>query len=451
MRSPPQRSGCGQGGGRKARLAVHNGTSLAQPASMTDWTCPFCALLCDRFALDVTAQNTLRLVGSDCPRATRALANFELPATNVRPRVDGKPVLIDEAIAAAADLLGSARQPLFGGLATDIAGTRALYTLANRCHAILDHANSAGLLPGLRTLQDRGLLQTTLAEVHNRADLMVVIGTQPARDYPEFYRRCGVGSDVSLLRNVVFVGSAVDPALAGAAGIAARSIDWAGDAYATLAMLNALCARKRIAAPAPLIELAEQMLAAKYVVMVWEPGKLPGAQPALLVESINQLAKTINRTTRAGGLALAGNDGGLAANQTLGWLSGLPVRTGVLASGLQHDPHRYGADRLLADRAVDALLWVASFGPDNGPADTNVFGAMPSVVLAHPAFAARAEGARAFIPVATPGIGASGHLFRLDSVVVVPVHNVRDDPLPTVASVVGRIDAHLLRTRAEAA
>jgi formylmethanofuran dehydrogenase subunit B len=418
---------------------------------MTAWTCPFCALLCDRFTLEATAGNTLRLGGSDCPRATRALAHFDLEPANVRPRVDGKPVLIDEAIAAAATLLDQARQPLFGGLATDIAGTRALYTLANRCHAILDHANSAGLLPGLRTLQDRGVLQTTLAEVRNRADLLLVIGTQPARDYPEFYRRCGLGDEVSPLRDVVFLGAPVDPALAGLARIAARSIDWVGDAYDTLALLNALCSRKRITAPALLVELAERMLAAKYVVVVWEPGKLPGSHPALLVESINLCAKTVNRTTRAGGLALAGNDGGLAVNQTLGWMSGLPLRTGVLASGLQHDPHRYASDRLLADRAVDALLWVASFGPDNAPAAADAFSAVPSIVMAHPAFAERAAAARVFIPVATPGIGADGHLFRLDGVVVVPVHKVRDDPLPTVANITGRIDARLLRSRAEAA
>ena len=418
---------------------------------MTAWTCPFCALLCDRFAIEATASDALKLVGSDCPRATRALGHFSAKPADVQPRVDDKPVSLDDAIAAAAGILENARQPLFGGLATDIAGARSLYTLANRCHAILDHANSAGLLPGLRTLQDRGLLQTTLAEVRNRADLMVVIGSQPARDYPEFYRRCGAGDPVSPLREVVFLGAAVDPAIHGAPGVAAHGVAWAGDAYATLAMLNALCSSKRIDAPPALKALADRMLGAKYVVLVWEPGRLPGSQAALLVESINQLAKTINRSTRAGGLALAGNDGGLAVNQTLGWLSGLPVRTGVHASGLLHDPHRYAGDRLLADRAVDALLWVASFGPYNAPAADKTFAALPSVVVAHPAFAARAAGARVFIPVATPGIGASGHLFRLDGVVIVPVHKVRDETLPTVANIVERIDARLRRLREETA
>lgn len=427
---------------------------------MTAWTCPFCALLCDRFALD----GSLQLRGSDCPRAIRALAHFKQDDRTARPTIDGKPASLDDSIAAAAELLAGAKQPLFGGLATDIAGARSLYALANTCHAILDHANSAGLMPGLRTLQDRGLLQTTLAEIRNRADLMVVIGTQPSRDYPEFYRRCGVGDPVSQMRAIVFLGGAVDPF---ATGIDTRSIAWSVDAYTTLATLNAVAGKRKVDAPQELRALVQQMLAAKYVVFVWEPGRLPGGQPALLVEAINQLAKTVNRTTRAGGLALAGNDGGLAVNQTLGWMSGLPLRTGVHASGLLHEPHRYATDRLLADRAVDALLWVASFGPDHTPAAEGVLAGLPTVVLAHPAHASchpapgksgagsaarndKGKG-RVVIPVSTPGIGSSGHLFRLDGVVVVPLTKARDDGLPTVAQVVDRIDAQMKRARAEAA
>jgi formylmethanofuran dehydrogenase subunit B len=40
-----------------------------------------------------------------------------------------------------------------------------------------------------------------------------------------------------------------------------------------------------------------------------------------------------------------------------------------------------------------------------------------------------------FIPVATPGIGSAGHLFRTDGVVLMPLSPVLQDGLPTVASV----------------
>ncbi|HXF45637.1 MAG TPA: formylmethanofuran dehydrogenase, partial [Burkholderiaceae bacterium] len=108
------------------------------------------------------------------------------------------------------------------------------------------------------------------------------------------------------------------------------------------------------------------------------------------------------------------------------------------------DPHRYAAARLLAGRAVDALLWVASFTADCAPPPADV----PTIVVGHPALAA--VPARVFIPVATPGIGAAGHLFRLDGTVVVPLAPARADGLPTVAQVIEGIGARL-RARTVAA
>jgi len=65
------------------------------------------------------------------------------------------------------------------------------------------------------------------------------------------------------------------------------------------------------------------------------------------------------------------------------------------------------------------------------------------VVLGHPALAA-AAGRRSglptvFIPVATPGIGSAGHLFRTDGTVLMPLSAVYRDRLPTVADVAGLI------------
>jgi NADH:ubiquinone oxidoreductase subunit 5 (subunit L)/multisubunit Na+/H+ antiporter MnhA subunit len=76
------------------------------------------------------------------------------------------------------------------------------------------------------------------------------------------------------------------------------------------------------------------------------------------------------------------------------------------------------------------------FGPP--PAD------LPRVVLAHPATVlAESRRPSVFIPVSTPGIGAPGHLFRTDGVVLLPLAPAAPDDLPTVAAVVARIDAAL--------
>ncbi len=404
---------------------------LAANRHARPWTCPFCALLCDRFGVTTETEGRFALVGSRCPRALRSLEQFSARAEPASATIDGAPVSLDAALDAAAQILARARQPLFAGLATDLAGARALYLLGSTCHAIFDHAHSETMLPGLRALQDRGAIQTTLAEIRSRADLLICLGTQPSLQYPEFFRRIESAVD-STTRDFVFLGVDVDPALKSES---ARRVDLHGDWFQTLAILNALARKGRLPAQSPaLAALVEQLLAARYAVLVWEPAALPGTQVALLVESINELLKTLNRGTRAGGLALAGNDGALSFNQALTWMSGLPLRTGLHANGPEHEPHRYASHQLLSDGAADALLWISSFGVELKPPPTEV----PTVVLGHPALSsARADGV--FIPVSTPGIGSAGHLTRVDGVVVVPLAPLFADPTPTVTTIAARL------------
>ena len=167
--------------------------TATQPGN-APWTCPFCPLLCDTFGVDIGPPGTpLTLTGSDCPRARNGLANFDANAGAGQPRVDGRDCDLDTALAAAASLLAASRQPLFGGLGTDVAGARGLYALACETGAICDPAQGKALMHGLRALQDRGGFSTTLAEVRTRADLIVCMTEEPTAHYPEFFHRCGAG------------------------------------------------------------------------------------------------------------------------------------------------------------------------------------------------------------------------------------------------------------------
>jgi formylmethanofuran dehydrogenase subunit B len=100
---------------------------------------------------------------------------------------------------------------------------------------------------------------------------------------------------------------------------------------------------------------------------------------------------------------------------------------------------RFAGQRLLDDGAVDGLVWIWSFAPDRLPPSTR----LPRIVLGPPGMGPRLRQADAgqrcvFLPVATPGLNAPGHLFRTDGVVV-PLVAARDDALPGVAQVVSRL------------
>ena len=412
--------------------------STSGPAAAA-WTCPFCPLLCDNFSVDAGAAEWA-LIGSECHRARSALTHFgSSEASAVPAQVDGLACDVETAIGAAARLLGASRQPLFGGLGCDVAGARSLYTLACRTGAICDAAEGATLMHGLRAQQDRGGFTTTLAELRTRADLVVCIGPLPTERHPEFLRRCGVGEG-STAQFVVLQPAAEPVAESAMPGI--ETVRHDGDVFDAVALLAACVAGRAVAdASGALAALAARLHAARYAVLVYETGRLP-AQGALVIEAINRIVSTLNQRSRAAALPLGGGDGASTVNAVFTWLSGLPIRSRAAPYGLEHEPQRFDARRLLADRSVDALLWIASFGTEAAPPLVD----LPRIVLAHPRFAAAVQGAgTVFIPVSTPGIGSAGHLFRTDGVVLLPLSAVRDDGLPTVADVVGRITRELNR------
>lgn len=209
-------------------------------------------------------------------------------------------------------------------------------------------------------------------------------------------------------------------------------------------------ATSEAAAQPALAALAAQLTAARYAVFIWEPAQL-GAHAALCIERLMQLIQRLNQTTRAAGLPIGGGDGAMTAQYVHAWRTGLPLRSRHGPRGLEHDPLRFGAPRLLADGAFDLLLWVASF-PGQVAGGVLAQAALPRIVLGLPALAAQLGDERdtVFIPVATPGIHTDGHLFRTDGIVLMPLHAVRDDGLPSVAAVVEALMRALSPGRAAA-
>jgi formylmethanofuran dehydrogenase subunit B len=421
-------------------------TSTAAPAAAVRWTCPFCLLSCDHLGVrSDAAGRSLELTGGGCARAEEALARFGATPSNATPRVDGRACSLEEAVAATVWIFAASRQPLFGGLGADVAGARALYRLACATGAICDAAGGEAQQHLQRALQDRGAYTTTLAEVRARADLVVLLGGPALEQAPNLFDRLGLGA--VLPRRVVVIDARPEDAdalvaLASRPDVQLERIELQVDLFSAVATLAALVARRAVRdAPAALVELAARLHAARYAVIVSATARLP-EHGALVVEAVHRIVGTLNATTRAAALWLGGGDGAATVNQVFTWLSGLPLRSRAGPAGLEHEPLCFGTQRLLADGAVDALLWVASFGTEPAPPTT----ATPLVMLGHPAFAAHADRVGSvFIPVSTPGIGSAGHLFRTDGVVLMPLFPVYLDTLPTLAQVLDRIGAGLSR------
>lgn len=383
-------------------------------------TCPACGLLCDDIDVNQVSSTA----------CTKSIAFFsQKPAENT-PKIAGKPASLNEAIAKAAELLKASKQPLFGGLSTDLAGFRAVFDLAQKTKGHIKHMNAVSSQRNLKVLQSTGWQTTTLTEVKNRADVIVCFGDVAAHN-PRFFERNidTEGMFVSAKdRQVVLIGSASNntdiksDALKSAWVLPCR----ADDLPTVTAALRALVQGKVLHTPTigeitlqDLTKLADKLKAAKYAVLAWVAKDFDFAHAELTIQNITQTVAVLNEKTRAGGLALGGSNGDTTVNYANTWLSGLTLND-------------------LPDATPDLQIWVNSFNPDAPPAVCHT----PTIILGH-ADTTWSEHADVFIPVATPGLDCAGTLFRVDGSVVLPLKKMRENDLPTLSKVVKEIETLL--------
>jgi len=416
---------------------------------VTEVPSPFCGIGTDDLTIRVEGVS-LKVIDNGCAINTPA---FEQAITDTSPRVNGKEVHLDIAIAAAAALLKDTHLPVIGGCATDVNGMRGLLALADRVGAVVDNMNFTGARNNFLALQDSGWMNTTLAEVKNRCDLLLVVGTDLEAFAPRFFERYLWNKEAMFLddtssREVICLGkSPSGSASTSPTGKQAQLLPCVTeDLPEVIAVLRALVKGQPITATAvcgiavaDLQALADKFKAARYSVVTWAAGALAYAQAELTVQTLSEMIKDINnQNTRCSGLPLAGKEGDQTANQVCGWTTGYPARMRFSAGFPEYDPFLNDTHLLLANGEADALVWVQAFNSKSAPPETT----LPTIVVARSGMVFTKE-PEVFIPVGTPGIDHVGHAYRMDNVVAIRLKKLRESGLPSTAEVLNAIEQAL--------
>jgi formylmethanofuran dehydrogenase subunit B len=184
--------------------------------------------------------------------------------------------------------------------------------------------------------------------------------------------------------------------------------------------------------------LAARMKKARYPVFVWAPPSLAYASADLTVHAVSELVKDLNKTGRAAGLSLGGNEGAVSAGAVCAWQSGYPLRVSFASGKPDHDAVRYSIARMLAAGEGDCLVWLSTFSADLAVPAVKV----PTIVIGTPGVKS-AGPPDVFIPVGTPGADHAGRIVRCDNVVSLPLRNLNRSNLPRAADVLAAIEAAL--------
>ncbi len=412
-------------------------------------TCPACGLLCDDVRIARDASGNLQVTDKGC---AKSMSFFERTSQASSPSIAGKAVSLTDAVKKAAEILRGTNQPLFAGLSTEVQGMRSVLSLADKVGATIDHMNAYSSFRNTLVVQNSGWQVTTLTEVRNRVDLLLVIGTDIVSHNPRFFERniwnkeSMFGQDTSS-REVVYLGGQNLDTSAGNSPKGVKptvlpcDIDRLPEVVATL---RGIISGKTLHATevagikiADLLNLSERLKAAKYSVVAWVSSDLNINHAELTIQNITELVIKLNAKTRSSGLPLGGSEGDYSVNQTSTWTSGYPVRSRFARQHPEYDPHHFSAEQLLANDEADALLWVSEFNPDKTPPKANI----SSIVIGHANM--KAPDADVFIPISTAGIDHTGTMFRIDSSVSLPLGKLRESTLPTLAEVMTAIEAAL--------
>ena len=418
------------------------------PKTFDNVACPFCGIVCDDLQVSSSA-GALKVLRNGCDKA---IAGFERLVSGATPLINGQKASLDEAIRAATQLISASKLPMFGGLGTDVDGIRAVMALAEKAGGVVDHALSEGQYRNFRVLQSTGWFMTTLTETRNRADLIIVVGSDLHKLHPRFFERV-VNVDASMLseaplkRTVVFLGRGLDTS--GVAGPRVGEVitlpcplDQVTDIVSALrALMKGVPLNAEEIAGVKVSDiaaLAERCRKASYGVMVWAPPSLAFPHAELTVQLVSEFVKEINETSRFACLSLGGNEGAVSAGAVCSWQSGYPLRVSFETGKPDYDPLRYSINRMLAQGEGDLLVWIASFTPDLPPPEAKI----PSIVFGTPGL--KIPGTPAvYIPIGTPGADHSGRIVRCDNVVSLPLQNLGRANLPSLADLFARIELAL--------
>ena len=413
-----------------------------RPVTHYDVPCPFCSLLCDDLSVQ-EVNGKLNIINNGCHKATH---HFERNREKLEPNINGKVCTLDDAITHAAGILRTSRQPLFAGLGTDVSGIRSVIALAEQTGGILDHMHGNAAMSNIKVLQDQGWVMTTLAEIKNRADLVLFIGTDAVTNYPRFFERV-IWNKHSLnkitQRNIIFIGENLDTQ-SGISPSGKKPINincktkHLSEIIATIhALIVGNKIHKNSVGGLPLSELetlTAMMKKAQYGVVVWAPGELNFTHSELTIQSLCELIKYLNRTTRFAGFSLGGNDGGASAINTCTWQSGYPLRMSYATGAPEYNPYRYSTERALQHNEVDAVMWISSFGTK-----INLPRTIAPIILLSDILVNTGRIPDVFIPVGTPGIDHKGQLIRTDNVVSLRLKEMIHGQRDRVADVLDRI------------
>ncbi|HHY39096.1 MAG TPA: formylmethanofuran dehydrogenase subunit B [Clostridia bacterium] len=441
--------------------------------------CTFCGCVCDDIRVTVR-QNEVIGVERACTLGRAYLMRPQHGEGVTTPRVNGKEVSLECALAEASSILSRSKYPLIFGLSnTTIEAQKVAVRLAELIGASIDSTSSVCHGPGTLAKQYIGEPTSSLGEVMNRADLVIFWGSNPAESHPRHMSRYSVMRPGLYVprgrkdRTVVVVDVRKTPS-ARAADLFLRIEPWSDyrilsnlirlvkltpvheltpvhGSHVHWSQIEALkeCSDEsgedregRLPTPDTLQRLASLMTSCRYGALFYGVGLTMSRGGMMNVTAALRLVRELNNFTRFVIIPMRGHGNVAGIDNVLAWRTGYPFAVNFSRGFPRFGPGEFSAVDLLCRGEPDAVVVIAADPVSSLPVSAaEHLKRVPTVVI-DPYVSPTTEIASVVLPCAKAGISASGTYYRMDNVPV-PLKRLVASVYPSDEEILGSIVARI--------
>ena len=388
--------------------------------------CPFCSLHCDD--LEISVYDNKLSVKNNIPKS--CASKFEqLNQPKFREMsctIKGRPCETRKAYQHARQHIKESKETIFLNSSVDVNITRESLSSASKVNGIIDHINSSIFLKNISIYQRRGYMATSLTEIKNKSDAIIVFSNNLFKTYPrlmEKYLAANNSFSINPKNKKIFV---IGRQTNNKKDCNIRDkrityIDYNNKNVSEL--LSSLANKKNTSSISNKVfnKLLATIEKCTYLSILWATSEFNDYRDCNeIIYNISAYVVSLNKVVRAACLSLAGNDGDVSFSQTLGWMSGFPSRIKFTGNYFEYDKDSYNATQLINLGNSNLVIYLNTLSEKKLILNKK----NKNIVIGRPSTKYNIE-PDVFIPCGIPGVDFKGHIFRTDNVVSLPLSSLR--------------------------
>jgi len=399
---------------------------ISDSINLKNIVCPFCSLHCDDISVDV--KDNKLLVKNDLLPSCKA--RFEKHNRKIFDdqscKIKGKEANVKKTFDYCKKLINKSNETLILNASSDVNICREILSSASKINGIVDHINSSTFLKNIGLYQRRGYMTTTLTEIKNKSDIIILFSNNILRTYPrlmEIVLAPKNSFSINPKNKRIFVIGDKENNIKGCTLKDSRItfIDFNNKNIPSL--IKSITNKKNDSqlSDKDFDTLLKKISKSKYLSMLWSTSELIKYNECdQIIHTISEYIVSLNEISRAACLSMSGNDGDISSVQATAWISGYPTRVKFTGSYFEFDRDAYNSEKLIESSNVDLVIYINTISNKKLTLNKK----HKNIIIGQPATKYNIE-PDAFIPCGVPGIDYKGHIFRTDNVVSLPLSEIK--------------------------